>query len=158
MHLFSDTFLGARGDGGEDKGTPHQHQGDDYAATLRILAFSIHPKLTIRVEHFPDFFTRGCTMLKLMTFQHGIIVEFLTNICHVIFSSISCNRRPKSLSWALVGIWVAVFCAEKQLLIVSFSLFWGLPDPNFRLGKTEILAKLEGIFEARTMPPSALCR
>lgn len=112
VHLFSDTFLGARGDGGEDKGTPHQHQGDDYAATLRILAFSIHPKLTIRVEHFPDFFTRGCTMLKLMTFQHGIIVEFLTNICHVIFSSISCNRRPKSLSWALVGIWVAVFCAE----------------------------------------------
>ena len=34
VHLFSDTFLGARGDGEEDKGTPHQHQGDDYAATF----------------------------------------------------------------------------------------------------------------------------
>ena len=33
----------------------HPTKGDDYAATLRILAFSIHPKLTIRVEHFPDF-------------------------------------------------------------------------------------------------------
>ena len=55
VHLFSDTFLGARARQGMERIRGHPTKGDDYAATLRILAFSIHPKLTIRVEHFPDF-------------------------------------------------------------------------------------------------------